>query len=134
MYLSAHAVVVSDQNVGFPRTGETAGVLAGHLAEVSVRLVNVHSIEIGPVEYVEEFEAELEIDPLGDGRVFEQRGVPLVKAGLAETVVGLIPFHTKSGGRGKGTGREKTVQVALASGGIMVAITSGKSKSSPSAL
>ncbi len=96
--------------------------MAGHLAEVSVRLVSVHSVKICPVEYVEEFEAELEIDPLGDGCVFKQRGVPLIKAGLTETVVRLISFYAKGGGRCEGASGEKAVQVALASGGVMVAI------------
>jgi hypothetical protein len=52
-------------------------VLASGLAEVSIRYVDVHSVEVRPVEHTEKFKAELEMDPLGNGRVLEQRCIPL---------------------------------------------------------
>src|SRR5579884_217474 len=95
-------------------------VLICCFTEIRVWQVCVHTRKVWSVEEVVKLKPQLQRDCFCDGRLFQQSGIPLSKAGAAECAVPFIAFGAKCGWRRKVTGSEQSLKVVMPPSRIVV--------------
>src|SRR6185437_3999798 len=81
---------------------------AGNLAEgAGAAQVRTRIVEIDEVEDVGGFAAELELNPLTDGEVAEQRGIHILVAGTGERASANQPVESGGAAAGRASGRSR---------------------------
>jgi hypothetical protein len=94
--------------------------LAGNLAEVSLRGVRLNVLEIGMVEEIEEFKAQLEINPFGDAGILVESEISLHIGRIAESV-GFFITLVPRGGRGELSRRKDSSDVRTSGIALLIA-------------
>ena len=112
-------LVGSERNLAaqLPISGDTGG---GCFAEVSIQQVGINIRQVCPVEEIEDFKPELEVDPFGNTGLLINVDVRLGKIRPAELACLLVALRTESG-RGELSRSEAPVEKRAARISLVIA-------------